>query len=142
MSPVLSFGLTLAGVLLAGVPLLYLTADAPQKQIAPRPEDEAPSTHKAFVLVQFTGMPASAQLRYKGKMIAAMPAGTPSPWEEELELPTQGKLELEAELHWPDNSAENAVSITIEPPQQPAATDTKWATPGGSLLHDIFCFSW
>ena len=142
MSPVLSFGLTLAGVLLAGVPLLYLTADAPQKQIAPRPEDEAPSTRKSFVMVQFTGEPVSAVLRHKGKIIATMPAGTPSPWEEEPELPTHGTLELEAELHWPANSAENAVSITIEPPKQPAATDTRWTGSDGSLLHDIFRFSW
>lgn len=142
MSPALSFGMTLAGVLLAGIPLLYLTADAPQQQITPRPEDEAPSTHKAYVMVQFTGEPASAVLCHKGKIIATMPAGTPSPWEEELELPTQGTLELEAELHWPANSTENAVSITIEPPKQSTSTDTKWTGSDGSSLHDIFRFSW
>lgn len=142
MSPALTFGLTLTGVLLAGLPLLYLTADAPQKLIAPQPELEPPTTGKAFVSVQFTGLPQSAELRLRGKTLATMPADTPTPWETELELPTTGTLELEAELHWLQDSAENAVSITIEPPKQAAETDTKWTGPDGAYLRDIFIFSW
>ena len=103
---------------------------------------EAPSTALLFARVQFTGKPKACTLRYEGQDLATMPANATSPWEVELPLPQQNKLELEAEICWPEGSPENAVSITLEPAQKEPRTDTRWTGEDGSLLHDLFIFSW
>lgn len=142
MRPTLTFGLTLAGVLLASIPLLYLTAEAPKREIHENVDQELPSTNKLLARVQFTGTPLACTLRFEGQELATMPTGTFAPWEVELSLPQQNTIELEAELQWTAESAENAVSITLEPAQKDARTDTRWTGPDGTLLHDIFIFTW
>lgn len=142
MSPGLTFGLTVAGVLLAGLPLLHLTAPQPQKVAANEILQETPSTTRIFARVQFTGKPHSCTLRFGDDDIATMPLATNSPWETELDIPQHETIELEAEIHWEEDSPENAVSITLEPPQKEARTDTRWTGEDGALLHDIFIFSW
>ena len=142
MRPALTFGLTLIGVLLAGSPLLHLTAKAPQRVAVSPAIQEAPSTELVFAKVQFTGTPTACTLRYEGQDLATMPVGSTSPWELELQLPRQKNWELEAEIHWPDGSPENAVSITLEPAQQEPRSDTRWTGEDGTLLHDLFIFSW
>lgn len=142
MSPALTISLTFCGVLLAGLPLLHLTAEAPRRMESADPTTETPSTKTVFARIRFTGQPLQATLRFEGQDIAAMPDGCHSTWETELQLPQQQQLELEAEIHWADGSPENAVSITLEPPQQEAVTDTRWTGPDGALLHDLFLFSW
>ena len=142
MRPGFTFCLTLLGVLLAGVPLLYLTQEAPRRQAMPHPMQETPTTDKTFVRVQFTGTPTSCILRFEGQDLASMPAGTTSPWETELNLPSTQHSELEAEIQWPENSPENAVSITLEPAQKEARTCTHWTGVDGTLLHDLFIFTW
>jgi hypothetical protein len=71
-----------------------------------------------------------------------MPEGTASPWKVALELPRSKRLELEAEIQWQEGSAENAVSITLTPAQENGSTDTRWTGEDGSLLHDLFIFTW
>lgn len=142
MRPALTFWFSLAGVLLAGLPLLYLTAEPPRRETIITPEHEAPSTDKVLARVQFTGKPMAATLRFEGADIATMPADTIAPWEVELSLPQNASIELEAEIHWAEGSAENAVSITLEPAQKDARTDTRWTGPDGALLHDLFIFTW
>lgn len=143
MRPAYTFGLTLVGILLAGIPLLQLTAKAPQRAPIRADMQEAPGTQQLFVRVQFTGKPTSCILRYEGHDLATLPADTTaSPWELELPLPQLAQLELEAEIHWAEGSPENAVSITLEPAQKEPRTDTRWTGEDGALLHDLFLFSW
>lgn len=142
MRPALTAGVTLIGVLLAGLPLLHLTKKAPQRAAIESPLQETPTTDRVFARVQFTGTPLAATLRYQGQDLATLPNDASSPWEIELPLPQTDSLELEAEIHWADGSPENAVSITIEPTQKEARTDTRWTGEDGTLLHDLFIFSW
>jgi len=141
MSPRLVFTLALAGVLLAGAPLLWLTAPA---RHAPASQKAAPAKRQAaFVSLKFTGKPVSATLRLEGSDLAAMPAGQGSPWELELPLPSDAPaLELEAEVHWPEGSPENAATLTVEPVGREGRSDTQWTGADGSLLHTIFSFAW
>lgn len=103
---------------------------------------EMPSAETVFARVQFTGTPKTCTLRYEGQDLVTMPADTSSPWEVELPLPQLNKLELEAEISWPEGSPENAVGITLEPAQKAPRTDTRWTGEDGALLHDLFIFSW
>lgn len=142
MSPRISFLLALAGVLAAGVPLLWLTAPAPAAATsphAPSPEGHEP----VYMTLRFTGNPTQGTLRLDGEDIATLPAGCRSPWETELSLPSRASLlELEAELHWPEGSPEQAVTINLEPLGKEARRDTQWTGSNGSLLHAIFTFTW
>ena len=143
MNPKATLGLTFIGVMLAGVPLLKLTAEPTKKDVCVDALKETPTTQTVYARVQFTGTPHSCILRYEGEELAAMPQGTPSPWELELHLPgNPSSLELEAEVSWEEGSAENAVSITLEPAQKEARTETRWTGPDGSLLHDLFIYKW
>lgn len=140
MSPRLVFSLALAGVLLAGAPLLWLTAPA---RHAPAKKEAPAERQAAFVSLKFTGKPVSAALRLEGNGLADMPAGQGSPWELELPLPAGAPtLELEAELHWPEGSPENAATLTVEPEGREGRSDTQWTGADGSLLHSIFSFAW
>ena len=123
MRPAYTFGLTLVGILLAGIPLLQLTAKAPQRAPIRADMQEAPGTQQLFVRVQFTGKPTSCILRYEGQDLATLPADTTA-------------------SHWAEGSPENAVSITLEPAQKEPRTDTRWTGEDGALLHDLFLFSW
>ena len=142
MRPAFTFTLTLLGVLLAGLPLLHLTAEAPKREVQVDPLLEQPSTALTYAEVQFTGKPTACTLRWEGNDLANMPEGTTSPWKVALELPRSKRLELEAEIQWPEGSAENAVSITLTPAQENGSTDTRWTGEDGSLLHDLFIFTW
>ena len=142
MRPAFTFSLALLGVLLAGAPLLYLTAEPPRREVQVDPALEKPSTTLTYAEVQFTGKPTACTLRYEGNDVATMPEGAESPWKIALQLPNCKRIELEAEILWPEGSAENAVSVTLTPAQQNSSTDTRWTGPDGSLLHDLFIFSW
>lgn len=143
MNPKATLGLTFIGVILAGVPLLTLTAEPTKKDVCVDALKETPSTQTIYTRVQFTGAPQSCILRYEGEELAAMPQGSTSPWELELNLPGMPDgLELEAEVTWQEGAPENAVSITLEPAQKEARTETRWTGPDGSLLHDLFIYQW
>ena len=138
MSPALTSMLTLGGVIVAGLPLLWLTAPAPPAQQPA--EIKAPTnTQEVYITVHFSGTPTSISLRHDGTTIAE--------WQEPgemqtctLQLPQSDIIELEAEAHWqPDYTGSNAISITIEPANRESRSCTRW---GDTLLHDIFTFTW
>jgi len=145
MSPRLTCLLTLAGVVLAGVPLLPLTqpripGEEPYPSTAVPRQETAQPVH---LTLRFTGKPDALILRYEGEDIASMPPGTPSPWETDLMLPlSASSVELEAEATWPAPSPENVLTIELAPSGHPSRTDTQWSGGDGSLLHTIFTFSW
>ena len=130
MRPAVTFSLALLGVLLAGVPLLYLTAEPPRREVQVDPALEKPSTTLTYAEVQFTGKPTACTLRYEGNDVATMPEGAESPWKIALQLPNSKRIELEAEI------------LTLTPAKQNSSTDTRWTGPDGSLLHDLFIFTW
>lgn len=142
MSPKLTTTLTVVGVLLAGIPLFHLTQEVPLRLQTPQQLCETPSTQGIYARVQFTGKLLYGTLRFEGKDIATIAQHSDGLWETELFLPASDSHELEAELHWAEGSPENAVSITLEPAQKPAQTVTRWTGADGSILHDLFIFSW
>lgn len=138
MSPALTSLLTLGGVIVAGLPLLWLTAPA---QPAQQPvEAQAPThTQEVYVTVHFSGSPACITLRHDGSPIAEWQAPT-AELTTTLQLPQDDALELEAEAHWqPDTTGSNAITITLEPANRESRSCTRW---GDALLHDIFTFTW
>ncbi len=145
MSPRLTCLLTLAGVILAGVPLLPLTQPrvpgeaAHPSAAAPRQETGQP----VHLTLRFTGKPEALILRYEGEDIATMPPGTPSPWETDLTLSLpSSSVELEAEASWPAPCPENVLTVELAPSGLPTRTETQWSGSDGTLLHTIFTFSW
>lgn len=144
MRPVLTVLLTGIGTLLAGIPLLYLTAEAPRPPMQTTPEAETPTKETVTVTVEMSGTPQSCILRNAstGEELATMPSGTISPWISEIDLPQQNLIELEAEVHWADASAKNAAEITLTPPQKKDCSCTKWTEEGDTILHDIYEFRW
>ena len=144
MTPLTRFLLTLVGVLLAGVPLVYLTM-APRgrethEQGTPQQQTQSLRT---FLTLRYTGSPHSATLRHEDEVIAEIAPATTSPYECFIDLPADTKsADIEVEIHWPENSPENAVTLTLEPQGRPTRTETQWTGSNGSLLHSIFSLTW
>lgn len=139
MSPKLTLFLTFAGVLAAGVPLLWLT----QKPVSPQPLAAAPAGQQetaVFATLRATGAPTEMALRYHGRLLAEITDGCP--WEGELNLPTEiAAAEIEVEALWP-TPGEQAVTLTLEPAGREACSCTRWADAAEGKLHDIFTFVW
>lgn len=146
MSPRVRFLFTLMGVLLAGLPLLWLTLPREQEatpETEPATAASSPKLTQAYLNLRFTGKPESIILRYGDDWQAEFPAGTPSPCETTILLPAElTTLDIEAEILWAQDSPENAATLTVEPNGLPTKTDTQWTGPDGSMLHTIFSFSW
>ncbi|MBQ4613888.1 MAG: hypothetical protein IJB31_03055 [Akkermansia sp.] len=147
MTPLLRCFFTLIGVLIAGVPLIYLTLPRDKnqqllQQVTPAPQQEQPKC-RTFLSLRYTGNLSSGILRYEDSVLAEIPAGTASPYELYIELPPNIKVvDIETELHWPEASPENVATLTLEPHGRPARTETQWTGSDGSLLHTIFSFTW
>ncbi len=139
MSPKLTLFLTFAGVLAAGVPLLWLT----QKPVSPQPLAAASAGLQetaVFATLRATGAPTEMALRYHGRLLAEITDGCP--WEGELNLPTEiAAAEIEVEALWP-TPGEQAVTLTLEPAGREACSCTRWADAAEGKLHDIFTFVW
>lgn len=145
MSPRLTCLLTLAGVVLAGVPLLPLTTQprVPQDEAHPSAAPRQEAVQPVHLTLRFTGRPDTLILRHEGEDIASMPPGTPCPWETDLALPlSSSSVELEVEASWPAPSPENVLTVELAPSGRPSRTETQWSGSDGSLLHSIFTFSW
>lgn len=144
MSPKLTCLLTLAGVALAGTPLLHLTQRRPLDQAElPPPPQEASARQPIHLSLRFTGEPTSLILRYEGEEVAALPPETPSPWETHIDLPLlTSSVELELEAAWSAAHPEHVVTLELSPRNLPSRTETQWTGRDGSLLHTIFTFSW
>ncbi len=143
MTPLTRFLLTLAGVLIAGIPLVSLTM--------PRANEAAPQVHpqqqskplRTFLSLRYTGTPLSGTLRLEDEIIAEIAPTAPSPHECFINLPANTQVaDIEVEIHWPENAPENAVTLTMEPQGKPARSETQWTGSNGSLLHSIFTLSW
>lgn len=139
MSPKLTLFLTFAGVLAAGVPLLWLT----QKPVSPQPLAASPAGQQetaVFATLRATGAPTEMALRYHGRLLAEITDGCP--WEGELNLPTEiAAAEIEVKALWP-TPGEQAVTLTLEPAGREACSCTRWADAAEGKLHDIFTFVW
>ena len=144
MRPLFTVTLTILGTLLAGIPLFYLTAEAPRQHEQADPTYDAPIKETVSVTVEFSGCPQSCVLRSTstGEVLATMPAQTASPWVMELSLHQQNFLDLEVEIHWPDVESKHAAEITLTPPQKKECSCTRWTDEGDNILHDIFEFQW
>ena len=143
MSPLTRFLLTLAGVLLAGVPLVYLTSPRGNEQATLPLSQQPEPTLRTHLSLRYTGVPISATLRYEDDIIAEIAPAPASPYECFIDLPANCQIaDIEVEIHWPENSPENAVTLTAEPQGRPSRTETQWTGSNGSLLHSIFTLSW
>lgn len=146
MAPLLRCVLTVIGVLIAGIPLVYLTLpqnnDIRNQQVPPHTPQEQ-QTRRTFLSLRYTGTPTSGILRYEDSILGEIPEGAASPYEMYVELPHQMKaIDIEVELHWPEGAPENAVTLTLEPQGLPARTETQWTGSLGELLHTIFSLTW
>ena len=138
MAPRTTFLITLAGVLLVGLPLPFLTrVTAPASVPRARADDEAAIT--AYATVRYTGQPQSMELRHRGRIWQVDP--TASPAEIELELSGTTGLEMELRAAW-DDAAPQAVTLTVEPDGLPPRTETQWKEEGSNTLQSIYSFTW
>ena len=138
MSPRVTFLLTLAGVILVGIPLPMLTGnnDAPAVEI--RAEEAA--RRSVYATMRFTGQPRQLQVRL-GKEEWLDVDCSQSPSEFELQLPLSGLMEIEIQGQWED-AAPHAVTLTLEPDGYETRSATEWKEEGSNKLHSVFRFTW
>lgn len=133
MSPKTAFALTLAGVLLAGLPLLHFTHTAGHAHHHHHGESAAVET-PAYADLRFDGE-ADVRVLCRGQELCRT---AQSPAEFRVPLPHgAGFCELEVRAAW-QQAGEHAVSLRMEAPQQPAAELTRWTN--GPELHDVYLF--
>lgn len=138
MSPRTIFLLTLAGVLLAGLPLPLLTGTPAPAQVHQAPEEIARKT--VYTSIQYSGNIQNFRLRHdKGEWKEVDTQHAPQ--ELELQLPLSGRIELEVEAQWQEPGPQ-AVTLTLEPDGLPVRSETQWMEEGSNSLHTIFTFTW
>lgn len=136
MSPRITFGLTLAGVLLAGAPLPWLTRTAPAPAETQQRVEEQESV---YATLRVTGAPVKLCLRVG---TALYELTDELPWEGELPLPGGcAASDIVVEAAWPE-PGEQAVTLTLEPDGRETRSCTRWADAATGELHDIFHFVW
>ncbi|MBO5684156.1 MAG: hypothetical protein J6R92_04345 [Akkermansia sp.] len=140
MSPRATFLLTLLGVLLVGIPLPLLTRKAELTPAATAPTESMAEKETTYAAISFTGHPRSIRLRHSGGEWQELDS-TLNQNEFELELPKQSGIELEILAEW-ENTALQAISLTLEPTGREAIMKTLWKEEGSSELHDIMTFTW
>ncbi len=140
MSPRATFLLTLLGVLLVGIPLPLLTRKAERTPAAAAPTESMAEKEMTYAAISFTGQPRSIRLRHSSGEWQELDS-TLNQNEFELELPKQTTIELEIQAEW-DDSALQAVSLTLEPTGRETLMKTLWKEEGSSELHDIMTFTW
>ncbi len=139
MNPVLKVSLTAAGIIAAGLPLLWLTAP-PSREVQSTVQEPQETLQTAYATLRFSGTPQRIILRYQGKTLAEISSPEFSPQELLLQLPEENTIELEAEVCWPDGtSGAQAFTITLEPTGREARSETCWAE---GEMHDVFVFTW
>lgn len=148
ISPLTRLALIACGVALAGVPLLFFTAPAPEAAPAASaaPEQAHPLTDTPAQL-RYTGHPTSIALYHEGRLLCRLSPPLPQhSWQGKLPLPQPeagAPLELEAEAHWQEPQPQpQVITLELSPPHLPTRHDTQWTTPGEATLHSIFSFTW
>ncbi len=139
MSPRVTFLLTLAGVILVGVPLPLLTSKNTTAPAAATNAGEA-ARRTVYATLRYTGQPTQLQVRRgKGEWVGVDCSSSPS--EFEMQLPLSGLLEIEIQGHWAE-SAPHAVTLTLEPDGYEPRSATEWKEDGSNHLHSVFRFTW
>ena len=143
MTPRTATLLALCGILLAGLPLPYLTGvkQAPAAAATPQPP---PATAECYVTVQFSGRPCELSLWYEGRELARLPESETASqrWELTLPLPDTPALALEVMAHWAEAQQAHAITLTLEPQNRPQRECTRWGAPGTDTLHELFTLTW
>lgn len=139
MSPRTSFLLTLAGVLLVGLPLPLLTRKPENNSVATTVKQSG-AREQVSAFINITGNPRKIKVRTSG-----------GNWQElesccnhcdfEQELQISEPIELEIQAEWDTDEAQ-ALSLTLEPEGKEAMTKTLWKEEGCHHIHDIMTFSW
>lgn len=144
-SPLLRMFCCLLGIAVAGVPLVYFTAPAPQMESVAVDAAEV-AWVEVPVLLRYTDAPAEICMLHEGRELCRIRPEKSGAWRGLLKLPTLApgsELELEVEATWTAPCiATQAITIELTPPGLPARSDTQWSEPGGELLHSIFIFTW
>lgn len=139
MSPRITFLITLAGVLLVGLPLPLLTRSAEvQSEAAPAASAEEET---AWAVLTYTGNPRCIRLRPVGGNWMEVDSTTGST-DFELKLPPNATVEIEVQAEWENPEALQALSLSLEPAGRETRTETQWKEEGSQLLHSIFTFKW
>lgn len=138
MSPRVTFLLTLAGVILVGLPLPYLTRS--ERTQSPPAAATVVENEPVWAVISFTGKPQSIRLRPIGKDWQEVDH-TSSGTEIELELPARKMVEIEVQANW-EGTEVQALSLSLEPAGREGKTETQWKEEGSNTLHSIFSFRW
>lgn len=141
MSPALTVSLTAAGVLLAGLPLLWLTAPppAPVQQELPTTATQTTPVH---VSLYFNGEPSKIVLAHQSENIAVFTAPK-GPQHFTVQLPIENTIEIECEVLWPEQTAGmKGCTIHLEPEGRETRSETMWLLPEDNQLYDVFYFRW
>ena len=141
MTPVLKAMLTLAGVIAAGLPLLWLTAPPPTTvpQSAPA---TTPGLRTINASLYFSGEPRRITLWHEAKELVRFtdPAAA---CHFTLNLPLENSTEIEFEIEWPDNTpGMKGATLYLEPEGLENRAESMWTMPEDSSVHDIFYFTW
>ena len=140
MSPRTTFLLTLAGVILVGLPLPGLMQDHADTAPATNAPAEDSTSRTVYAELRFSGQPHQLQLRQgKGEWLDIDCSNPYSEWE--WQLPLSGMMELEIRGRWSD-TAPHAVTLSLEPDGYTARHATEWKEEGSHELHSVLRFSW
>ncbi len=141
MTPVLRATLALVGVITAGLPLLWLTAPAPNR-VEPLPPTAATKAKQVNASLYFSGEPIKITLFHEAVEIAVFQAPK-TPCHFALELPMVDTTEIEYEVEWPENTpGMKGVTLYLEPDGLESQAQTMWSMPEDTKLYDIFYFKW
>ncbi len=140
-SPLRQFFLTLAGVLLAGIPLYFLTTPT----ASPRPQSPiiaSVHTSPAYITIRCAHAPETITILLDQRVLVEKKSPIALTIEEEITLPIppSGSVRLKVEATWPEHTPDTPITITLEPEQLESHTETHWSA--GTRLNDIYTFSW
>lgn len=144
MSPTLKATLTLTGVLLAGLPLLWLTA-TPRVQAATVTEPAGDTeTRRIHASIYFSGSPQKITLWHEAEEIASFSAPI-GPQHFTINLPFIDSAEIEYEVVWNEpTTCMQGFTLHLEPDGLESKSETMWNLPGDSdsTQHNVFYFQW
>ena len=142
MSPALKATLTLTGVLLAGLPLLWLTASPRVQKEEITENASAPHTRSIHASIYFSGLPQKITLWHEAKEIASFSA--PAAQQHfTLELPFIDSAEIEYEVVWDESTpGMKGFTLHLEPDGLESKSETMWSLPEDSAQHNVFYFQW
>lgn len=136
--PARLFFVLLAFGLLA-IPLIRLTS---AEKVAAAPAAAVAGRTPALIEIRFSHRPGRLVVKdsLDQRILAELPADAESPWTGETELRlVESRAELRLEAAWPDDAAEHAVTVRLEPEDHESREHTVWASSEGD---EILLFRW